>query len=280
MKIVPAADIGDLGPKQGTSVTYDWKWYYGAPTLTLWLALIAAFVFIKANRNPQALLILGPLLIANLLWLLFKSILVFNSADMEMFTLLFNSLAIGITVLWLLAHKLGDHHRFVTFLSALIIMGLPGLLGAVSYGMESSVETIAFVSVLAMLVFAFLLGFVLASWRCRKRYGPARFMLWLGLWTVTTAIVLMVAFASVVLMIQGRVMRYDEVLLEILTIGLVCGLGIYLIDLPYMILAFCSSFFRERFYACLRLKSMPHISGQADPQRQDASENAHAEERC
>ncbi|MEK7996264.1 MAG: hypothetical protein AAB403_20885, partial [Planctomycetota bacterium] len=39
--------------------------------------------------------------------------------------------------------------------------------------------------------------------------------------------------------------------------GLVLAACVYVINLPYMILALGSPFFRERFYACLRLKSMP-----------------------
>ena len=45
--------------------------------------------------------------------------------------------------------------------------------------------------------------------------------------------------------------------------GLVTGLLLYAINLPFMILAFCSPFFRERFYACLRLKSMSTAATQS-----------------
>jgi hypothetical protein len=38
---------------------------------------------------------------------------------------------------------------------------------------------------------------------------------------------------------------------------LILGAFMYVVVLPYMILALRSSFFRERFYACLHLKSMP-----------------------
>lgn len=252
MKIVPSADIGDLGPQQGTSVTYDWKWYYGAPTLTLWLALIAAFVFIKANRNPQALLILVPLLIVNLLWLVFKKALHVGSTEAEMFGMVFHSLVVGITVLWLLGNSLGNRNPLVTFLLAFAIVAVLGLLGTVSYvGLEFSPETIGGPILLGMLALAMLLGFALTAWRCRKRCSPAHFMLWLAVCTLAVGAGGMLVFA----LIMGLIIGDLPPLLRVLIVGLVCGLYVYAIELPYMILAFYSSFFRERFYACLGLNS-------------------------
>lgn len=252
MKIVPSGDIGDLGPQQGASVTYDWKWYYGAPTLALWLALIAAFVFIKANRNPRALLILVPLLIVNLLWLVFKKALHVGSTEAEMFSMVFHSLVVGITVLWLLAPKVGNRNPLVTFLLAFAIVAVLGLLGTVSHvGLEFSPQTVGGPILLGMLALAMLLGFALAGWRCRKRCSPAHFMLWLAVCTLAVGAGGTLVFA----LIMGLIIGDLPPLLAVLIVGLVCGLCVYAIELPYMILAFYSSFFRERFYACLRLKN-------------------------
>ena len=48
-----------------------------------------------------------------------------------------------------------------------------------------------------------------------------------------------------------------EAILMLTLVGLIFGLCLYVINLPFMILVFYSPFFRERFCACLRLKSMP-----------------------
>ena len=265
MKIVTSADIGELGQKEGTAVVYNWRWYYSIPGLALWLVLIAAFIFIKANRNPQTLLILAPLLILNLLWLAFKKVMVFGSADIEMFGMVFNSLVVSITVLWLFAHKLGNRNRFVTFLLALALMAVLGLVGAISYcGLTFSQQTGGEVIMLAMLALAMLLGFVLAGWQCRNRYSGLRFVLYLALWTVTVCLASTLVFYPIVFIIQQVPVPISTVLLVALIAGLAFGTFLYVIVFPYMILALWSSFFRERFYACLRLKSMPTAIVQAD----------------
>ena len=265
MKIIPSQDIGELGPNQGTAVVYDWKWYYSTSSLSLWLVLIASFIFIKANRNPQALFILVPLLILNLLWLAFKKVMVFGSADIEMFGMLFNSLVVTITVLWLFAHKFGNRNRFLTFLRAFALMAVLGLVGAISYcGLTFSQQTGGAVIILAILALAMLLGFVLAGWQCRTRYSSLRFMLYLAFWTVTVCLASMLVFYPIVFIIQQVPVPISTVLLVALIAGLAFGAFLYVIVFPFMILALWSSFFRERFYACLRLKSMPTTTEQAD----------------
>lgn len=265
MKIIPSADIGELGPKEVTAVVYNWRWYYSIPGLTLWVVLIAAFIFIKANRNPQALLVLVPLLILNLLWLAFKKVMVFGSADIEMFGMVFNSLVVGITVLWLFAHKLGNRNRFVTFLLALALMAVLSLVGAISYcGLTFSQQTGGEVIILAMLALAMLLGFVLAGWQCRNHYSGLRFVLYLALWTVAVCLASTLVFYPIVFIIQQVPVPISTVLLVALIAGLAFGAFLYVIVFPFMILALWSSFFRERFFACLPLEPMPTTTGQAD----------------
>ena len=93
-------------------------------------------------------------------------------------------------------------------------------------------------------------------------------MLWLVVWTIAVSIVALlgyVGFTLVIVCISGHVpSNWSSILLQIPIVGLILGGCLYVINLPFMILVLRSSFFRERFYACLRLKSMPTISGQAD----------------
>ena len=260
-------DIGDLGPQQGASVTYNWKSYYGAPTLTLWLALIAAFVFNKANRNVQALFILVPLLIVNVLGLLFKKAMGFRSADAEMLSMIFHSLTVGITVLWLSAPKLSNRNRLVTFVLALAVMAVFGLLGARSYGRLRLSEKSGGVAVMvAMSASAILVGLALTAWQCRERYSRLRFLLYLAFWSVIASLASALVVCLIVFAIERPGFPIVEALLQILVVGLVLGVCAYVIVLPYLILALVNPFFRQRFYACLRLKPM-------HPQEQGAQEN-------
>jgi hypothetical protein len=228
----------------------------------LWAVLLLSIILDKANRNPHALLVLVPLLIVNLLWSIFKKAMGFPSAQAEMFNMLFYSLTVGIAILWLLAHKLGNRSRFVTFLLAFTIMAFVSLTGAISYGgLELSQQTVEVLLLLAILVFAMLLGFVLTGWWCRKRYRPVSFMLWLAVWTVAANLVSMLVFYSIVFVARRVSVPISTVLILALIAGSVLGAFLYVVVFPYMILALRSSFYRQRFYACLRLKSMPTASG-------------------
>ena len=246
-------------------MVYEWKWYYSVPSLALWAVLVLAIVLVKANRNRHALLIFVPLLITSLLWSIFKKAMSFPSAQAEMFNMIFYSLTVGIAILWLFGHWLGNRNRFVTFLLALAIMVVVGLAGAISYGrLEFSQQSVGALFLLAILVFPMLLGFVLTGWWCRKSYRRVSFMLWLAVWTVTANLVSMLVVSSIVFSVQRVSVPISTVLFLVLVQGLILGAFLYVVVLPYMILALRSSFFRERFFACLHLKSMS-VETKAEP---------------
>jgi hypothetical protein len=226
-------------------------------------------VLVKTNRNPRAWLILVPLLTLSLLWFSLKKVLPVSSSAMAIFGQALASLTVGVAVLWLLAHKLSNRNRLITLFLALVIMIVVGLLGAISYGAgEYSQETAGILIFLTLSVFTMLFAFVLTGWQCRKRYSGSRFVLWLAVWTVTVSIVVVLVYVGIalaILSIAGHIpSNLFSVLIQIPIGGLILGGALYAINLPFMILALRSPFFRERFYACLRLKSMATTTGQAD----------------
>ena len=216
---------------------------------------------VKANRNPRAWLILIPLLAVNLLWTMLKKIIPFPSSQMAMFDQLFVSLTMGISIVLLFGHKIGNRNRFVTFLLAVVLMAVVGIAGVISYsGLAFSLYTIPTIIMFAVLTLVMLLALVFAGCCCRKRYSNLRFMLWLAVWTVAVCMVIILGYfgiAMIILSIMGNMPgELISMLLQIFVIGLALGGCLYVIMLPFMILAMRSRFFRERFYACLRLKSM------------------------
>ena len=273
LRIVPSGDIGDLGPQEGTAAIYHWKWYYSVPGLAPGVVLLGAILLVKANRHPHALLILLPLLIVNLLWFAMASLLRIPSSAKMQFGPIIASYAAGIAILWLSAHKLGNRNRFVTFLLAFAVTAGLCFVGNVSYlGWGSPGDAVAGLIVLAIMVLAVLLAFVLAGWCCRNRYGHVRFMLYLALWTVAVCLAGTLAFYSIGFIVGEMPVPVSTVLLVAGVFGLVFATCIYVINLPYMILVLRSPFFRERFYACLRLKSMPSaLITQTDKNPQAAS---------
>ena len=226
------------------------------------MLLVLAIVLVKANRNAHALLILVPLLVVNFLWWGLRKVAGSPSPSIAVFDQLIVSLTLSITLLWLLAHKIGRGNRFVTFILAFAVMALLTSLGAVSYGGFTLTEETVLLAILsAVFGVAMLVAFALAGWSCRKRYTRVVFMLWLLFWTVAAGVVAMFSYVAIVGVVstmsgfsQGLTI---SVLLEVLLVGAVFGLCLYVIDVPYMLLVLCTPFFGERFYACLRRKSVP-----------------------
>ncbi|MDT8304220.1 MAG: hypothetical protein RQ760_22240 [Sedimentisphaerales bacterium] len=231
----------------------------------MWLALILAFVFPKSNRNPRALLIIAPLVVANLFYLLLKTISGMPSSVAQQYGMLFQSISIGIAIMWLIAHKLGNSNHFITFLRALVLMAVICLLGEISYfGLDFSQQTFQTLTMSIMSVFVILLGFVLTGWRCRIRYSSLRFVLYLAFWIIAVCLVSMLVVFLAVSIIKQMNISISSVLIMIPIVGLIVGACLYVIVFPFMILAFYSPFFRERFYACLRLKSMTATAAQSN----------------
>jgi len=229
--------------------------------LAIWLILVLVLALVKANRNPRAWLILIPLLAINLLWTVLKKITPLQSPQLAVFEQLFVSLTIGISVVLLFGHKIGNRNRFVTFLLAAVLMAAVGIAGALSYsGLAFSPQVFAFAIAFAVIASIMLLAFVFAGCCCRKRYSNLRFMLWLALSTVVVCMVILLGYFVIAMTIMstmgGMSNMWIRMLLQISVMGLVLGGCLYVILLPFMILAFKSGFYRERFFACFRLPSM------------------------
>jgi len=209
-----------------------------------------------------------PLLTLNLLWLALKQAMGLGPAETEMSNMVFNSLSVGVTVLWLFAHKLGRRNRFVTFLLSFALMLALGFVGTVSYvGLEFSRQTDGGLILLAISVLALLLGFVLTGWQCQNCYSGLRFVLYLAFWTMAVCLASTFVLYSITFNIDQAPVPIYAVLLLSLVVGLMLGGCLYVISLPYMVLALHSPLFRERFYACMRLKSMPMGSNGSGKQR-------------
>jgi hypothetical protein len=269
LKIVASADIGELGEKESEPAVYNWKWRYSAPGLAIWAVLVVAIVLVKPNRNAQALLVLVPLLVVNVAWSFLRRVIGFPSSSVAALDGIIISLTVGLAVLWLLSHWLGNRNRFLVALLALVIIGLGGIAGAVSYpSPESSQQTVASLLVAGLSALILVLGFALAGWWCRKRYRPVSFMLWLAVWTVAATLVIMLGYVGVAFVITSFAghtpSEWISVLFQVLVVGAIFGGCLYAIVLPFMILAIWSRFFRQRFYACLRLKSMS-VETKAEP---------------
>lgn len=259
LRIVPSADLGQMGPQQGEAASFNWKWYYSASGFVIWLALILAVVIPKANHSLHVLWIFVPLVILNLLYLAFKQISNASSSSAVQFDTLFQSMVIGIAVLWLTANyleKLGGAVRFFFSFGTVVIITS---LGTLSYAGFSR-DTFLFLVLFAVITLALLIAIAVSSILCRRRYKPGRFMLWLGLWILVGSILAVSVFYTVLILATGTEPSWSDfpqMILMLAVPGLIFGVFLYVLNLPFMILGFAHPFFRERFCVCLRLKSIP-----------------------
>jgi hypothetical protein len=264
LKIVPSADIGQLGPQQGEAASYDWKWHYSAGRWIIWIALIFALVVPKANRNIRVLLILIPLVIVNILWLLFMKFTAMNSTDALQFSIIFNSMAVGVTVLWLIANSFARFGSAVQFLLSFGTVVIVAGLGTLSYSTEFSTEMVLFLALLTFMAFTILVAITISRRLCGGTYRPICFLIWLALWMLLGSFVATLGFLIIGSIIFSSGPDSFGAIVIFIFAGSTFGLFLYVLNLPFMILGFAHPFFRERFCACLRLKE-----ALAYPQRAD-----------
>ena len=260
MRIVPSADIGDLGPSQGQALAYDWKWYYSAMGALVWLPLVLALAIPPANRNRRALLILVPLVVVVSLWSLFKKAVGMPSSSAYRFDVWAGSLAAGLAVLWLLAPYLALARGTARFFGAIALLVAVAYVGSLAYGTWFSSDTVLHLIVLVLLGLVLLTGIAVAARRYRRGGGPVRFMLWLALWTAVGGLAAMSGYFVVVTGVLSSALRGAELarmLPQVCLVGLMLGMCVYVLNLPFMILGFVSPFFRERMQACLGLNPVP-----------------------
>ena len=229
------------------------------PVLGLWIVLALVILLVRENRDPRILLIFIPIFIVRVFWSRFQFILgaPFGTQSeppsevWEIFRALIDALAIGLAVLWLLAYKLGNRNRIITLVLALVLLAGVTVIAVVLYQVWIPFDLVIFQS---LVIATMLVIFVLAGWRCRKRYGPWQFMLWMALWAM---VISLVAINAYFLIVEGKVEELIRQMPKVLYVSFIFGLYIYILNLPFMILVFASPFFRERFYAYFHLKSMP-----------------------
>ena len=256
-----------MGSRQGEAVSFNWKWYYSASGLAIWLALILAFVVPGANRDVRTLLILMPLIIVYLLWWLFMKFAGMNPTDVQEFGIIFNSMAVSLTFLWLIAKwfaRFGGAIRFLlSFVTVVIVAGL----GTLSYSTEFSKEIAIFLALFIFMALTMLVAITLAGRFCGGKYRPVCFMLWLALWMLIASLIATFGFIIVGSIIMSSSPDFSVAILFFILVGSIFGLCFYVLNFPFLILGFVCPFFRERFIACLRLKPNQAVFEQADISR-------------
>jgi len=164
-----------------------------------------------------------------------------------------SSIPMGLAALWLLSYKLKRLGGGSTFFAATGIATTAAFITAVcSSGLDPQTATAG--SLLRYLAgaLAVLLGMTLSRRVCGRHYTAGRFMSWLLLWLVVMFMCLMVPPAIMMASVMRMVMGAWVSVFPLIVGGTMSAAGVYILLLPFMILAFRNSLYRERFESIFR----------------------------
>jgi len=245
LRIVPTADIGDLGPSQGHTLVYRWRWYYGAQGLLIWLAPVLALAIPRVNRDRRALLIFIPLAAASLAWFLLKATTPIPAPQLYPFDMMVHCLVLGLALLWLLAPVLGRFRGGVRFLISLTPTCAVAGLEVLSSASTSPREAMLLLAAPILLAALLLAALAATARQCKADHRPVRFLLRLGFWTAIGGVIVGMGYFIVLGSVLSLWLRPPNITGAGI-VGLALGVFLYLLALPYMVLGFASPFFRDR----------------------------------
>lgn len=217
-----------------------------------WLLLALAIVLPRANRHRHALLIFIPMLVLGLLWRRVTKLTGMSSANETQFSFVVEFLAVGMALLWLNADRLGGCRGLTRLAAGLGILLLADLAAIVSYWGAFPGQTGMFMVFTAIVSVVLLASLALTRRLARRRYRPVRFMLWLAVWSAVGATAGAAAFVGAMTLANlHSIPSLLPLIIEIVVPGVVLGLCLYAVNLPYLLLMFTSPFFRRRFHVWL-----------------------------
>ena len=242
----------DPGPIADTTFTSEefshlgWLWI---TSLIGWAILLLALVSFRENRNPSALWIFAAVAAGYLIWELILVAIPAQFVDIE--KSIGHSYVIGVAVVFLLSERLAK--LSLTAMAAATIaviagVGLLGKLGDASVYFDGLDITEVVTIVGAALVIVLAAG--IAARKCQGDLSPKRYLLNLLLW----AFVVQLVITSIVVIATFGVGVLFQYWYWWLLVVVIYGIGVYLMSLPFWILAFKNRLYEERFKACLALR--------------------------
>jgi len=216
-----------------------------------WLLLPLAFVVLKENRTLQAAWILAPIALLAMVYSAVMHIVPMDSGGAVQLNVMFTIMVLGFSMVWLLAERIGNRNRFVTFLLATLIYFGFLAVNLLSAGFGKNIVAIA--ALAAVSIPAILFAFLIASPHCTKPFNTARFILYIG---VALFAVLLVIFSIITFLFYPAPDRpIKGVINELLIASFLGSLIYYAVLLPFLILLLANSFWRKRFEAVLGIQT-------------------------
>jgi hypothetical protein len=252
LSVVASFDLGAYGPNETEPIQVEWHWYsHFWPQGAGWILILVLLILVKENRSWQAWIVL-------ILFFALAELFVPWVGHSERMPrdeiAFFRAIIVAWTAAWLLGPWLAKCRPAVAFV---LVLGQALLIGmAVQYSFRQSLlrDPLSLV-VFATMFFPLPTAFALSGLCCRRTYRPWRFMLWLVPWLVVGFAVGCI-LCTVGVLVWGEDLPHGDPsdVLFFLTVGpLVFATVAYLLNLPFMVLAFLCPPYRERFRKVLRL---------------------------
>jgi len=261
LRIVAGQPLGDLGPSEGRPTIVAWKWYYHAGGVPIWLLIAALLVGLKENRCRQAWLIFLPVAVLEIGWRMAARLLAVSDDAAEWFGIVLMSLAMAWAAVWLRGQRLAAWPKGVRFIMALSLMVAVQLLSCLSYlGIEDTGDLFNISVASGLCSAVLLLGMALSGRSCRRGFRRGRFMGLLFLWMVVTTVVSLLLLMGVVMSRNGPdVSLVVTALIQVAIGSFFIAAALYLLNVPFMLLAFNAPFYTARFHAVFCPETPPPL---------------------
>jgi hypothetical protein len=263
LQIIPSQELGKAGLREGPPAVFPWRWYYHLASLAFWGLVVVPLVLVKENRRWQAWAILIPLgLVLGICQMLVNSMP--GPLAAEGLRAFLVTLATAWAFVWLLGFRFAGRHRWLAVAATFLIVLAVGLLSYLCNFGAAMTESLPTLSIYyAVFALALTLPMWMSTRCCRRVYAPGRFMLWLLVWTPLTlaaALLLLIVGTAVLASFSAGLHAFAHILIVVpmvAVLGGVYGFMLYLLNLPFLLLAFRNSFYRERFCKVFGLQPAP-----------------------
>jgi len=183
-----------------------------------------------------------------------------TSGSTVQLNVIFTILVVGFSLVWLLAERIANRNRFVTFLLATLIYFV--FLGVNLLSNGFSEDIIAIVSLAAISISAIILAFTIAILISTKSFDKTRFLIYLGAalfcsLLIIFSVIMFIFFASLNISVNTRIK-------EVLTASFFSNLIYFVGLLPFLALLFANPFWLKRFEAVSGIQT--NIDLQPPPQ--------------
>lgn len=241
-----------------------WKWYYHAGSAPLWLLIVLLVAALAENRQRQAWLIFVPLAVVALVGKMLPRVTGAPTETAEWFSIATVSAAIAWAAVWLLGRRLAARRGIGRFIAAIVVLlAVGGLSSLLCVGPDNAEDLRGLFVAHGVASVVLLLGMMRAGRSCRDEFHRGRFMRRLFSSMVLAALIPVLLVLTLSVLVGGiEATRILIAVIQLATMSLVAAGTLYLLNLPFLLLAFNSAFYNARFHALFCPQRSPTMTAE------------------